>query len=279
MTVFDAIREFLARAHVPSDPMAFATVHTLIMARMAAALPFIPFFGGETVPGNVQIGWVILVSFVLYPAMWPSIEAQGVPGFPLYLALLLKETLIGALIGIMTQIVFSAVEAAGALIEFAAGLKPGEILAPQTPTATGPVAKLLGQTAVVLYLSAGIHLVFIASLADSYSILPLLKFPAISSRPEALALAELAGRIAGGFLTVAFQLSAPTVLIVVLIQVGSGLVLRITSIRDDPFQTLRSLAVCGVLFVSAGLLSEEILRQSGSYLGQVRTFLQTLQPR
>jgi type III secretory pathway component EscS len=68
-------------------------------------------------------------------------------------------------------------------------------------------------------------------------------------------------------------------LIVVLIQVGSGLLLRITSIRDDPFQTLRSLAVCGVLFVSAGLLSEEILRQSGSYLGQVRTFLQTLQPR
>jgi flagellar biosynthetic protein FliR len=272
MSALAYIHELLLKLHLTADPQAFLTIFTLAIARIGSALPFIPFLGGDAVPGQVQITLSMLVAGILYPAL--SSQANGVvPHFPEYVGYLVKEIMIGCLIGIMIKIVFTAVEGAGSLMESAASLKPDEVFAPQLPTATGPLSRFFGQAAIVLYLTAGVHLLFLQALADSYTVVPLLGFPAF--RPGFLPMAELAGKIAGGFITVAFQLAAPVVLLLLLMQIGSNLVFRMSfaGVRQDPLQPLATLALYGSLFLAFALMAGEIVRQSLLYLDQIRGFL------
>jgi flagellar biosynthetic protein FliR len=275
MSALAYIHELLLKLNITTDPQVFLTIFTLAVARIGAALPFIPFLGGDAVPAQVQITLSMLIAGVLYPAL--SAQTGGVvPHFPEYVAYLAKELMIGCLIGIMIKIVFTAVEGAGSLMEFTASLKPDEIFAPQLPTATGPLSRFFGQAAVVLYLTAGVHLLFLQALADSYGIVPLLAFPAF--RPGFLPLAELAGRIAGGFITVAFQLAAPVILLLVLMQIGSNLVFRMSfaGVKQDPLQPLATLALYGSLFMAFAVMAAEIVRQSLIYLDQIRGFMRGL---
>jgi flagellar biosynthetic protein FliR len=271
--MFPELRQILLKLHLTADPEAFLTVFSLTMARMGAAVRFIPFLGGETIPGNVQIGWTVMIAIVLYPSQSTQLPGGQVPGFLPYVALLVKELLIGTLIGLLVQIVFSAVQTAGSLMEFGAELKPQEIMAPQAPAATGPLSTFMGQAAILIYLTAGIHLIFIRALADTYSIVPLFVTP--SFQPGFLTLAELAGKIAAGFVVVAFQLSAPVLLVLVMIKLGSNMIFRMSfaGMRTDPLQPVGTIAVYALLFLAAGLLSEEIVRQANGYLVQLQQFM------
>jgi flagellar biosynthetic protein FliR len=271
MMGFAEIRQILSHFGVDTDPEAFVTLFTLAMARMGAAVRFVPFLGGTQVPGNVQVALTVLIAAVLYPTL--TANSGPTPGFGLYLALLVKEVLVGVLIGLLVQIVFAAVEAAGTLVEFSAGLKPAEIMAPGMLPANSDYGRLLAQAAIVLYLSAGVHFIFIRTLADSYNLVPLLSFPAY--RPGFPALAIFVGKLSAGFIAVAFQLSAPIILLLALIQIGSNFVFRTSfaSVKQDPFQPLGSMAVCAAVFLAAGLWSGEWIRQAGTYLGEIRMFL------
>ncbi len=276
MSPVPELRRLLLQLNITADPGQFLAIYTLTIARLGAALPFIPFLGGPTVPGQVRVGLVMLIGIVLYPALSNQLPGGQAPDAGLYLALLLKELVVGSLIGVLVQIVFAAVEGAGSLIEFAAELKPQQIQAPQVPAATGPLSSLMGQAAIVIYLSAGLHLIFLRALADSYTVIPLAAIPRF--RPGLVPLAEFAGRITSGFIVTAFQLSAPFILVLALMKIGSNLIFRMSfaGLRADPLQPLGSLAVFGILFLSAGLLSEEILRQALGYLASVRQFVQAI---
>jgi flagellar biosynthetic protein FliR len=269
MNVLAELREILARLNIHVNLDEFLTVFTLSMARIGAAVPFVPFLGGQSVPGNVALGLTFTVSIVLFPFLSAQMHGPA-PGLNAYLGLLVKELLIGSLIGILVQIVFAAVEAAGGLMEFSAGLKPQEILAPQSPTATGPLSLLLGNAAIVVYLAAGLHLILIRSLADSYNVIPLFTVPAF--RPGFLPLAEFTGRVTAGFISVAFELCAPVILLLTLIKIGTALIFRVAfaGVRDDPFQPFGALAAFGMLFLAASFYSEEIVRIGGGYISQLQ---------
>jgi flagellar biosynthetic protein FliR len=265
------VHSILRQAGIQADPGSFLTIYVLVIARLGAALPFIPFLGGELVPGNVRVALAMLVGIVLYPYLAPGF-GTGL-AFDQFFAFLMKELLIGALFGMLVQIVFAAVEAAGSLIESTAGLRPDEFLAPQLPSATGPLSRLMGHTAIVLYLTAGLHLLFIQSLVDSYAILPLHEFPAF--RPGFLPLAQAAGQITSQFFLLALQFSLPIMLMLVLIKLGTGFIFRMSfaGVREDPFQSLASLAVLGGLFLAAGMYGSEMVKAGAGILLRFGHFL------
>jgi flagellar biosynthesis protein FliR len=272
MNWFAEVRSILRQAGVQADLDTFLSIYLLATARIGAALPFIPFLGGEMVPATVRVALAMLVGIVFYPYLAPGFGGAPLT-FDRFFPYLIKELLIGALFGLMVQIVFAAVEAAGSLIESAAGLRPDEILAPQVPSAGGPVSRLMGQTAIVLYVTAGLHLLFIQTLADSYATLPLHEFPRF--RPGFLPLAQAAGHITSQFLVLALRFSAPIMLLVLLIKIGAGFIFRMSfaGVREDPFQPLAGLAVLGGLFLAAGLYSVEIVKAGADLLLQFGRFL------
>jgi flagellar biosynthetic protein FliR len=278
MSSLAALHDILTKLDISADPGTFAALFTLLMARTAAALWSAPFLGGRAVPGGVRIALSGLIALLLYAPAERLVPDGGWPAFLTfaYVALLLKELLVGAVIGLAVQVLFSAIETAGLLIEYVAGLKMEQILAPQLPSGGGALSVLLGQSAIVIYLIADIHLLLLRAIADTYHLIPLFSFPAF--RAGLLPLADAAAKISGGFFSVAFQIAAPGILVVALVRVGSNLVFRVSfaAVQSDPFQPLASMAALGVLLLAAGMVAEETIRLGTAYVQQLRGFVHSL---
>ena len=274
MNPLSDLRFILPKLGLHTDPDAFLTLFTLAMARTGAALPLIPFLGGRTVPGQVRLGLSILMGILLYPTF--AAQSSEVPRFIGYLPLLLKEILAGAVIGLLVQILFAAAEAAGSFIETVAELRPQEFLAPQLQSASGPLSALLGQAAIVLFVTAGVHLLVIRAIADSYTVLPLLSMP--SMQAGALSLAEEVGKVSVSFFIVAFQLAAPILLVLVMIKMASAFMFRMSFARvsSDPFHSAAPLAAYGLLFLGAAIYGQDIANIGGRYVNEIYRFVRAL---
>src|SRR5436305_870282 len=79
-----------------------------------------PFLGGQTVPGRVRIGVAVILTGVLTPNLAPTGSFEISP--LLFVALLAKEVLAGAMIGIVCQFVFYGIQMAGVLIDTQRGM-------------------------------------------------------------------------------------------------------------------------------------------------------------
>jgi len=218
----------------------------------------------------------LLIGMILYPSTATGQGGGASPGFGLFVALVFKEVLTGAVIGIIVQIFFLAATEAGSLIEFQAGLKPDEIFAPQLTGTSGPMSRLMGQLALVTCVTTGLHLHIIRGIADSYAIVPLLSFPAFGA--GFLPVASLAGKITAGFFWVAFQLSAPVIVMLVLIKIGTALLFRLSfaGVQQDPVSPLTGFTAYAALLVSAGLISSEIFSQASRYMSHVTALLEAV---
>jgi flagellar biosynthesis protein FliR len=254
-----------------TDLELFLPVFVLLTSRLLAATLFIPFFGREVVPGRVRLGLAIACAAFLYPA----VAGRGPTRFPLglYMILLLKEVLIGALIGIFVGIVFSATVAAAYLVEFQAGLRPMAIFAPQLSSEASPLGQLLSQATLCYFLAADMHLWVIRGFADSYQILPLFWKPA--GRDGLVGFATLAGALSSGFFTLAIQLSAPFLFLLLLMYVGSHVIFRVAGlqVQSHPLQPLSTLALYGFLLFGAGLIPGYAWHHASHYLAEVHSFL------
>ena len=274
MNFLPQIRQVLLAAGIHTDPDAYLAVFTLATARFGAAAPLIPFLGSDPVPGSVLGALAALFAFVLCPSL--SQEITVAPRFDEFLGLLLKEILVGTLIGLLVQIFFSAAEAVGTMAEYIAGLKQMDILFPQNPSASGPLSLLLGQAAIAIYLGAGVHLLLLRAIADSYTVLPLLA-PMPTFAPGYNALAVEAGRLSGGFLTTALQIGAPVMFVLVFLRLASNLAIRMSvAFRDDPLQPIGSLAVFGVLMLGAGLIASGLVEHATAAIPVIRQMLLSL---
>jgi flagellar biosynthetic protein FliR len=271
MTDAGSLRSILHLLRLDADLSWSLTVFALLSARMAAASSSLPFLGGRTVPRRVRVGLAMAFAVVLFPSLAPKED----PGwsFGWFLCLLAKEILTGALIGVLVRVVFAAIESAGYLVEFGAGLRPEAVLDPQLDTESSLLGQILGKAAVVFCLAAGFHLALLRLLADSYQLVPLDRIPAPGPRAYDLALA--AGKMTGGMLALALQLSAPILLVLLLVNLGAALIFRVSSLRvtTQPLLPAGSLALVGCLLLSGGLMLDEVLRSAMVYLDVIHDLL------
>lgn len=255
MNLLDTVQQVLAGVGIRLDIATSVVVLGLTLARLVAAIMLAPFLGGPSVPSQVKVGLAFAVSIILLPHVAPA--ASEVPQSPLVLmALLVKEVMVGAIIGFISQLVFYAVQMAGTIVDTQRGLNQITYVAPHLPGHVSALGNLQFQAALVLFLSIDGHLIFIRTLARSFLFLPLLQLPAM--HVGALSLAEQAARITAGTLVIGCQLAAPVVLALFLIDVSFAALGKVAGqIRvSDQAQTLKALVglimviVLGVLFLT-----------------------------
>lgn len=176
----------------------------LIFARVLPVVMLVPAFGGRLVPGPVKIGVAAVFVIVLFPAV-----AQ--PTTPIavniaFIVLLLKEVLVGLVIGFLVSLAFSAIESAGAVIDTARGATLVTALIPELGTRDSVVADLKFQLAIILFFAFGGHTLAISALVETFSSFPIDRFP---STPGLGALADVAIRASASLFVTAFALAAP----------------------------------------------------------------------
>jgi len=193
-------------------------VFILIFVRIAAFFVTLPLFSYRTIPMPFKIGF----SFFLALVMFNAIDSTNIAFDDMYLLLLMKEIIVGLLIGLIAYIILSAVQVAGGFIDFQMGFAIANVVDPQT----GAQSPLIGQyfyiIALLFLLSVDGHHLLIDGMYFSYEYIPLDSW--IHFQNDSIS--DFIIETFNYMFVIAFQMSIPIVGCLFLVDVALGIIAR-----------------------------------------------------
>jgi flagellar biosynthetic protein FliR len=196
----------------------FAFILTFV--RMGSALMLMPGLGDMMTPRNIRLYFALALSFVLAPIVAPSLP-HPIPQTFMLISLIAMEFMIGAFIGTLTRFFLAALDTAGMLISLASGLGSAQLFNPGFATQGSLIGSFLTVSGVMLIFVTNMYQFLFGAIIGSYRMFPVGAIPDTGSMAQMLAQA-----LSGSFL-IAFQLSAPFMVIALLLYIGMGVLSRL----------------------------------------------------
>ena len=137
-----------------------------------------------------------------------------------YLALLLSELLLGAILGWLLSCLLEAARLAGEIVDLQIGFRAGELYDPATSGHSSVLGRLWYLSALVFFFAVNGHHWLLAGLARSFELCP------VGELVYQKQLAALAVEALAALFTLALQLAAPVVAALILADLTLGLVGR-----------------------------------------------------
>jgi flagellar biosynthetic protein FliR len=155
----------------------------------------------------------------------------------------------GALLGFLVMVCFSAVQAAGSLIDVFGGFQLAQAFDPQTLVNGAQFARLFQLTAMTLLFASGGYQLIVAGFARSFDAIP------IDGAFPTAAPAELLVFAVSQMVLAAVQIAGPLVLVLFLADLGLGLVTRVAPALNAfamgfPVKILLTLLLAGLVYVA-----------------------------
>jgi len=188
----------------------------LILVRVAALTAAIPFLGGQVVPRQLKVGFVVFLSLVLFPV----VPVETGLNLIALLSGMVGEFMIGMVIGLASRLVFAAVELAGELIGFQIGFGIVNVIDPITSVQTPVIAQFQGLLAILIFLIIDAHHHFIMAITFSFRLIPPLQFHLDPGTFQALV------RLASEVFVLAMKIAAPVMVTLLLTNIALGIVAR-----------------------------------------------------
>lgn len=140
------------------------------LARILGLVASAPVFNNAALPTRIKLVTGLAITFALAPALpaFPPVAPASWAG----LAILVQQGLIGIALGFTMRLVFAGIDLAGELIGLQMGLGFAVFYDPQNASQLPIVAELAGLLALLIFLAANGHLMLLALLAESFSVLP-----------------------------------------------------------------------------------------------------------
>ena len=186
--------------------------------RCGAALMAAPMIGGMAVPAPLRILLSLVLGF--FVASWvPIAPAPAMMSFAAILAVL-HEIAVGLMLGFVLQIAFSVPLVAAEQISGTMGLALATSIDPSSGAQSGALGTFFGLVLSLLFFATGAHLLWFELLIESYRLLPAGEFAFGAWRAESVVL------FMGYGLATAAAIALPVVLVLLLVQVVTGLIAR-----------------------------------------------------
>ncbi len=192
----------------------------LIFARLAAIIMLIPGIGESFIPARIRLGLALGLALMLMPVVGATVPAippdvSGVAGA------VIKETLIGLMIGAILRLFMTSLASAGEVISIQSTLSFAQTTNPALGQTTPSLATFLGMLGLLLIFATDLHHLFISAIVKSYSLFPF-------KRPVQVADAgQLAVQTVSQSFALGIQLSAPVMVFSLIFNIATGLVGRV----------------------------------------------------
>lgn len=191
----------------------------LIFVRVTSFFLMMPLFSYRTIPTTHKVGIGFFLALLIYFTLdVPALEIDGT-----YYLLIIKEALVGIIIGFIAYMMLSAIQVAGGLIDFQMGFAIANVIDPQT----GAQSPLMGQyfytIALLFLLTINGHHLLIDGIFHSYQFIPLEQawLPFGDSN-----MIEFVLKAFSQMFMIAFQMSLPVVGVLFLVDVALGIMAR-----------------------------------------------------
>jgi flagellar biosynthetic protein FliR len=140
-----------------------------IAVRLSGLMLFAPFFSNSAIPPQVKAVLVLALTLLLYPSVGKGIGTYTLTGWPI---MAFTEFLIGAGMGIATNLVFDAAQLAGSVLGIQMGYSLVNILDPQTLVNTTVVSVFYESIVMLLFLGMDVHYWILRAIGESFLYLP-----------------------------------------------------------------------------------------------------------
>ncbi|UJL47951.1 flagellar type III secretion system protein FliR [Virgibacillus sp. NKC19-16] len=193
-------------------------VFLLILVRVLAFFVTLPLFSYRTVPLPFKIGFSFFLAFI----MFYTVDASAINIDEMYIFLLVKEALVGLLIGLIAFIILSAIQVAGGFIDFQMGFAIANVMDPQTGAQSPLTGQYLYIFALLFLLSVNGHHLLIDGIFNSYHFIPIDAFIPFQDR----SIADFVIETFNQMFIIAFQMAIPIVGCLFLVDVALGIIAR-----------------------------------------------------
>ena len=192
----------------------------LIFARLAGIIMLMPGVGEGFVPPRVRLAFAFVFALLLFPilgAAAPPIPPQvsGLAGA------VIKETLIGLMIGGILRLFMASLATAGEVISIQTTLSFAQTANPAMGSTTPTLGTFLSLLGMVLIMSTNLHHLFIGAVVKSYSLFPFTRDIMVNDA------GQLAVQTVGKAFALGVQMSAPVLVFGFILNVAIGLVARV----------------------------------------------------
>ncbi|WP_397386776.1 flagellar biosynthetic protein FliR [Paenibacillus sp. MMS20-IR301] len=196
-------------------------VFLLIFCRISAFFVVVPVFSSQSVPTTFKIGLSFFVSMVIFSSAGMN---TIVPQDLNFVLLIVREALIGLLLGFIAYLMFMTIQTAGSFIDIQIGFGIANVIDPMTGASAPIIGNFKYMIALLLFLSMNGHHHLLDAIVYSYKWVPLdndLFLKMIDG-----SLSEFLIRTFAQSFMLAFQMSAPLVTALFLTDVGLAFLAR-----------------------------------------------------
>jgi flagellar biosynthetic protein FliR len=223
-------------------PAALIVAYVLGVVRASAWLVLVPPFSTRAVPSVVKVGLAAAIALPAAPRLAASPPSLDVG--PLIGAVVLQVAM-GLALGFITMLAFSAVQAAGSLVDMFAGFTVAQAFDPLSGTQTALFGRFYQLLAATLLFAINGHIMLFEGFMRSYDVVGL-RAPAMGN------MAEMAVDGLSAFMIAAVEIAAPLLAALFLTEVALGLLARAAPqmnvfVLGFPLKILLTLGLVGLV--------------------------------
>ncbi|GGE65422.1 flagellar biosynthetic protein FliR [Priestia taiwanensis] len=191
----------------------------LIFARVSAFLITMPIISYRTIPNTHKIG----LAFFLAVSMTTNMDAIPLNIDMVYLLLVMKEVVIGLVIGLFAYMIISGIQIAGGLIDFQMGFAMANVLDPQTGAQVPLMGQYLNYFTWLMLLTVDAHHLLFDGIYYSTEFMPITQFTSAFGEEGFILLVV---KSFSAMFVIAFQMALPIVGSVLLVDIAIGILGR-----------------------------------------------------
>ena len=222
----------------------------LILTRVSCFVFVAPFFSMRNTPSNVRVAVSFFTSLLLYQALTPA-EAVVYSSVTGYGIIVLKEALVGLLIGLAANICTSIVNFAGSIADMETGLSMVTLMDPTSRENTSITGVLYQYVLMFLMIATGMYRYLFGALADTFVLIPI---NGAIFHTDSLVNSMI--EFLGDYVIIGFRIVLPIFCAILLLNAILGVLAKVSP-QMNMFAVgiqLKVLVGLSVLFLTAGIL-------------------------
>lgn len=255
------------------------SIFLLALARIVPTIALAPFLGAKMVGDPTKIGFGISLTFLVLPALVTQVTEPLAIDLT-FMFLMIKEIIIGAIFGLIIATPFYFSQGAGALIDHQRGSQSLQVMDPSTQMQTSPTGTLYNNMMLVSFFWVGGPILFFQALFGSYAVLPIDKFLPAAFFATQTPVWLVIMRLIHDVVQIALQLSAPSLIAMLLSDLFLGIANRMAPQVQISFLMWSFKAFVGIGFVWLAwwLTLKQLDHQAISWVKMFQKLVNTITP-
>lgn len=243
----------------------------LVLVRASGVFLVAPIFSNRALPKLFKVGFIVLLSILLVSAM-PDMTMPVSQSLADLALLVMKELLLGILIGTMFTLIFYAVQAASSIAGYQMGLTMANVIDPSTQAMDNPAGQIWSMVALLIFMAINGHHLVLRAFYDSYAAIPAGQVILDG------AAGELIIKYSAWVITAAVKLASPLIVTMFLTDLALGVVSRMLPTMNVFILSFGLKIAVGLLAIAVSLpvFNYMLTKMTGYINGEIHNLLLSL---